>query len=77
MTGHFQVGDKLHSAWGPQYDGGGQPGASVVYDGVTKILVDKADGPMGHYAVALVYRGDILWQVLPLHMMNEIVVEPR
>jgi hypothetical protein len=32
---------------------------------------------MGHYAVALVYRGDSLWQVLPLHMMNEIVVEPR
>ena len=76
MTGHFQVGDMLHSVWGPQYDGG-QPGASIGYDDVTSIVVDKADGPMGHYAVALVYRGKSLWQVLPLHMMNEIVVEPR
>jgi hypothetical protein len=76
MTGHFQVGDTLHGVWGP-YSDGGQPGATVGYDDVTSIVVDKADGPMGHYAIALVYRGDSLWQVLPLHMMNEIVVEPR
>lgn len=74
--GFFQVGDTLHSVWGPARNGD-QTGATVGYDNVTEIVVDRADGPMGHYAVALVYRGTSLWQVLPIHMMEEIVVEPR
>ena len=77
MTGFYQVGDLLHSVWCPQSpDTSGQIGATVGYDGVTSIVVDKADGPMGHYAIALVYCGDRLWQIIPLHMVNEIVVEP-
>jgi hypothetical protein len=76
MTGFFQVGDKLQAVWAP-YSAEGQVGATVGQRGVTEIVVDKADGPMGHYAIALVYRGPSLWLALPLHMMDEIVVEPR
>lgn len=75
LTEFYQVGDSLHSVWGRPYDGG-QAGASVGYDRVTSIKVDRADGPMGHYAVAVVYRGFDIWQVLPLHMMEEVVVTP-
>ena len=76
MTGFYQAGDTLHSVWCPvEPNSGGQVGATVGYDGVTEIKIDKADGPMGHYAIALVYRANSLWQVIPLHMANEIVVE--
>lgn len=73
MNGFFQAGDTLHSVWGAEHNGY-QAGATVGYDGVTKIEVQRADGPMGYYAVAVTYRGESIWQVLPLHMMAEIVV---
>lgn len=76
MDGFFKIGDKLHSVWSVAAEDH-QSGATVGYDEVTEIVVDKAAGPMGWYAVALVYREGSLWQALPLHMMAEIVVEPR
>lgn len=76
MEGAFQEGDILSGCWTVNSEGSDQ-GATVGYDGVTEIIVEKAAGPMGWYPIARVMRGDQLWMFLPLHMMQTIEVAPR
>ena len=76
MLGIYREGDKITGCWGPNLDGS-EVGATVGYDGVTEIIVGKADGPMGFYAVGQVFRGDVLWMAFPLHMMQLVEIAPR
>ena len=76
MLGVYQVGDRITGCWSASLDGN-ETGATVGYDGVTEIIVGRADGPMGFYAVAQVFRGDELWMNLPLHMMQSVEIAPR
>lgn len=69
MDGFFQEGDKLKAVIGP---GEQYVCERVGREGVTRIVVDKAIGPMGYYAVALVYKGDDIARAVPLHMMEVI-----
>jgi hypothetical protein len=77
LRGFFKEGDFLQGCWGEPCINGEETGATVGFDGVTEIIVDKADGPMGFYAVARVMRGDEIWMVLPLHLMQSVEVSPR
>ena len=77
MLGVYREGDEITGCWSAESLTGDDVGCTVGYDGVTKILIGKADGPMGFYAVAQVFRGDELWQILPLHMMQSVEIAPR
>ena len=71
MGGAFQEGDQLHAVYGP----GDGVSCVVGYNKVTTIVVNKAAGPMGWYAVAQSYKGDKMANCFALHMMETIVVE--
>lgn len=74
MNGFYQVGDTFKAIYG-QYD---QNGSCLKWEvgenGVTKIEVEKADGPMGHYAVALIFVEDELSDIVSLHMCSIVTV---
>lgn len=77
MNGFYQTGDKLNGMWLPSSGNGTGLTliAKVGSGGVTKIEVDRADGPMGCYAIAVVYSdGDTVEFVVPLHMCAYIQV---
>lgn len=63
MLGMYQVGDNIKGIYNEQ-------GAVAVVgrNDVTEILIDKADGPMGFYAVANVFKGETLVSIVSLHM---------
>ena len=74
MDGAFQEGDTLTAIVGPFNDRTGGTYIRVGEEGVTRISVSKAAGPMGWYAVAEVFKGDELVTIHPLHMMEIVVV---
>jgi hypothetical protein len=68
MDGMYQVGDNLKCVCAPvQSEDDTGIIAQVGLNGVTEIVVDKAAGPMGWYAVANVFKGDNLSAVISLH----------
>lgn len=79
MLGVFQEGDELSAIVGPYDEGSGGVYARVGQNDVVRIVVAKADGPMGLYAVAQVLVGadESLKEIHPLHMMETIVIEDR
>ena len=73
----FEVGDEINGVWGPLSSDGEQAGACVGLHGTTRIAIDQEPGPMGYYHVAVVWKGDNISAVLPLHMMELIDCEPK
>jgi hypothetical protein len=67
MLGVYQVGDSLKGLYNDH-------GAIAVVGrkGVTEIVVDKANGPMGFYAVANIFKGDDLVSIVHLHMCSVV-----
>lgn len=72
LDGVFQEGDEVRALIGPPANDGTAVLAQVGHDGVTRIVVDFAAGPMGWYAVAAVFKGDELVAYHPLHMMETV-----
>lgn len=77
MLGVFREGDKLTAIVGPYDSNTGGVYTRVGQDDVTSIVVGKADGPMGFYAVAQVMRGSdgVITETHPIHMLETVVIE--
>ncbi|MBI1182615.1 MAG: hypothetical protein GC201_18910 [Alphaproteobacteria bacterium] len=77
----LKVGDALESVWGPEDQEGSQVGMTLddrcsSYYHANRITVDRLEGPMGWYLVAVGDMEDGRKMVIPLHMAESIRWKP-